>query len=135
MENAYVLESDLVLYNLDLIREYEYSTNYLRMKVDRTDDWRFETNKGTITKVKVGGTDVHHMFGILYWNKKDSHQLAIDIDQDFHNPGGKEKYWDVVALTDYKQNYSIKVRPVSKGDIIEIDTYNEVKAIDPIYNV
>ena len=40
------------------------------MKVDITDDWCFETKNGIITKVKVGGKDVHHMFGISYWNKE-----------------------------------------------------------------
>ena len=99
LENAYVLESDLVLYNPDLIRKYEYTTNYLGMKVDVTDDWCFETKKGIITKVKVGGRDVHHMFGISYWSKEDGQKMAADIDEVYHMPGGKEKYWDEVALT------------------------------------
>ena len=43
LENAYVLESDLVLSNPDLIRKYEYGSNFLGIKVDRTDDWCFET--------------------------------------------------------------------------------------------
>ena len=135
LENAYVLESDLVLYNPDLIRKYEYSSNYLGMKVDMTDDWCFETEKSVITKVKVGGTNVHHMFGISYWTKEDAIKMSVDIDKVFHSPGGKERYWDEVALTDCKNNYEIHVRPVSKGDIIEIDTFSELKQVDPIYNV
>lgn len=135
LENAYVLESDLVLYNPDLIRKYEYTTNYLGMKVDVTDDWCFETKKGIITKVKVGGRDVHHMFGISYWSKEDGQKMASDIDEVYHMPGGKEKYWDEVALTVCKENYEVAVRPVQKGDIIEIDTYNELKQVDSIYNV
>ena len=87
LENAYVLESDLVLYNPDLIRKYEYTTNYLGMKADVTDDWCFETKKGIITKVKVGGRDVHHMFGISYWSKEDGQKMAADIDEVYHMPG------------------------------------------------
>lgn len=135
LANAYVLESDLVLYNQDLIRKYEYASNYLGMKVDMTDDWCFETRKGIITKVKVGGTDVHHMFGISYWTPEDAAKLSKDIDQVYHSPGGKERYWDEVALKECAQNYEVLVRPVHKGDIIEIDTFNELKQIDPIYNV
>ena len=37
LENSYVLESDLVLYNKDIIRKYEYTSNYTGMKVDITD--------------------------------------------------------------------------------------------------
>lgn len=33
--NSYVLESDLYLYNQDLIRKYEYHSNFLGFKVDR----------------------------------------------------------------------------------------------------
>ena len=135
LANAYVLESDLVLYNPDLIRKYEYATNYLGMDVDVTDDWCFETKKGIITKIKVGGTGVHHMFGISYWTKEDAKKMAIDIEKVFHMPGGKEKYWDEVPLRDCINHYEVLVKNVKKGDIIEIDTFNELRQIDPIYNI
>ena len=135
LANAYVLESDLVLYNEDIIRKYEYSTNYLGMQVDRTDDWCFETKKGHITKVKVGGENVYHMFGISYWTKEDALKMQKDIAKVFNMPGGKERYWDEVALKECIDNYDVLVRPVHRGDIVEIDTYNELKQIDSIYNV
>lgn len=135
LSNAYVLESDLLLYNKEIIRKYEYTTNYLGMYVDRTDDWCFETRKGYITKVKVGGEKVHHMFGISYWTREDGEKMGSDIEKVFKSPGGKERYWDEVALRECIKNYKVWVRPVKKGDIIEIDTYNELKQIDSIYNV
>lgn len=135
LANAYVLESDLLLYNKDIIRKYEYTTNYLGMPVDMTDDWCFETRKGYITKIRVGGENVHHMFGISYWTKEDAEKMEQDIEKVFKSPGGKERYWDEVALRECIKNYKVWVRPVEKGDIIEIDTYNELKQIDSIYNV
>ena len=134
LENAYVLESDLVLYNPSIIRKYEYSTNYLGMKVDRTDDWCFFVKKDYIAKIGIGGEDCHHMFGISYWTKEDGKKMSVDIEKVYRMPGGKEKYWDEVALKECIDNYKIRVKPVHKGDIIEIDTYNELKAVDPIYN-
>ena len=135
LANAYVLESDLLLYNKNLIRKYEYTTNYLGMPVDRTDDWCFETRRGYITKVRVGGEDVHHMFGISYWTREDAEKMEHDIEKVYKSPGGKERYWDEVALRECIKNYKVWVRPVVQGDIIEIDTYNELKQIDSIYNV
>lgn len=135
LANAYVLESDLVLYNKEIIRKYEYASNYTGMKVERTDDWCFETEKGIITKVKVGGKNVHHMFGISYWSKTDAPNMSKDIDAVFHSPGGKERYWDEVPLKDCLNHYSVMVREVNPGDVVEIDTFNELKQIDPIYNV
>ena len=50
-------------------------------------------------------------------------------------PGGKEKYWDEVALRVFSKNYRVEVRPCDEGDIVEIDTFNELKKIDPVYAV
>jgi len=135
LSNAYVLESDLLLYNKELIRKYEYTTNYLGLPVDRTDDWCFETKKGYITRVKVGGENVQQMYGISYWTKEDGEKLEKDIEKVYKSPGGKERYWDEVSLRECINNYHVWVRQVEKGDIIEIDTYNELKQIDSIYNV
>lgn len=135
LANAYMLESDLVLYNKEIIRKYEYSSNYTGKKVDITDDWCFETKKEIITKVKVGGKNVHHMYGISYWSKEDAKQMNEDIEKVFHSPGGKERYWDEVPLKDCIDHYKIRIREVNEGDVVEIDTFNELKQIDPIYNV
>ena len=135
LENAYVLESDLVLSNPKLIRKYEYDSNFLGIPVERTDDWCFETKNGVITKQKIGGINCHQMMGISYYTEKDGKQLNIDIEEVFNSPGGKEKYWDQVPLVEKKQNYKIYVRECKKGDLIEIDTFNELKQIDKSYDV
>lgn len=134
LENSYVLESDLVLYNKNLIRKYEYQSNFLGMYTDRTDDWCFETKSGIITKQKVGGLDCYQMIGISYFNEEDGKKLNTDIDRIYNMPGGKEKYWDQVPLDICKNNYKIIVRKCQKDDIIEIDTFNELKKIDKIYD-
>ena len=135
MANAYVLESDLILYNKDLIRKYEYTSHYLGLPVDVTDDWCFDTKKGYITGVKIGGTNCDQMVGISYWTKEDAAKMSQDIADVFKSPGGKERYWDEVSMKDCKEHYNLWVRHVKKGDIIEVDTYNELKQLDPIYNV
>ncbi len=133
LQNAYVLEADLVLYNPELITKYQYTTNYLGVPVDMTDDWCFETKNQIITKVKVGGTNCHHMFGISYWNAEDGAKLYEDIARVYAMPGGKERYWDQVALTYCQRNYQIEVRNCSFEDIIEIDNYSDLKKIDKVY--
>ena len=42
-------------------------------------------------------------------------------------PGGKEKYWEQVMLDVFKNNYNIFVRECQDGDIIEIDSFKELK--------
>lgn len=135
LENAYVLESDLVLSNKSLIRKYEYNSNFLGIPVDITDDWCIETKNGIITKEKIGGTNCYQMVGISYYNKEDGIKLKKDIEEVFNSPGGKEKYWEQVQLVERKNNYKIYVRECKKEDIIEIDTFNELKKIDRAYEI
>ena len=134
LQNAYVLEADLLLRNKKLIRKYEYETNFLSIPVERTDDWCFVTNNsGVITEEKVGGIDCHQMVGISYWSEADGIKLANDLNEVYMSPGGKERYWEQVPLVYKKNNYQVHVRECQMDDITEIDTFNELKAIDKLY--
>lgn len=132
-ENAYVLESDLLLTNPNLIRKYEYTTNFLGIPMEKSDDWCFKTEGGFITEQMVGGEKCHQMVGISYWNKEDGKKLADDLNAVFTSPGGKERYWEQTALVYKKQNYKIAIRECKTEDIVEIDTFNELKKIDKTY--
>lgn len=133
LKNAYVFEADLVLYNPALITKYQYTSNYLGVPVEKTDDWCFEVKNRVITKLCIGGSNCYHMFGISYWNEEDGKKLEEDIKKVFEMPGGKERYWDQVALEFCLKNYQVEVRPCTFEDIIEIDTYNDLKNIDHTY--
>lgn len=133
LQNAYVLEADLVLYNPNLITKYQYTSNYLGVPVETTDDWCFETKNKVITKVQIGGTNCHHMFGISYWNSEDGAKMAGHIQEVFNMPGGKERYWDQVALEYFIKEYKIEVRECTFEDIVEIDNYSDLKKIDKTY--
>ena len=135
IKNAYVLESDLYLYNPNLIRKYEYHSNFLSFFVNRTDDWCFEVKNKIITKEKIGGLNCFQMVGISYYNENDGIKIERDIKEVFNSPGGKEKYWEQVILDVCKKNYNIYIRECKKEDIIEIDTFNELKAIDKTYDI
>jgi len=133
--NAYVFEADLVLSNPKLITKYQYQSNFLGIKMERSDDWCFDTKDGIITAQKVGGLDTHQMVGISYWTEEDGKKLANHIKQAYELPGGKEFYWEQVALKVFKDQYRVAVRECKAEDIVEIDTFRELKAIDKTYDV
>lgn len=135
LSNAYVFEADLVISNPKIITKYHYTSDFLAIKKDRTDDWCFDTEDGFIVKEKVGGLDCWQMVGISYWDEADGKKLAVDIPETFNQPGGKERYWEQVPLVFCKDNYKVAVRECQQEDIIEIDTFKELCAIDPTYNV
>ena len=132
---AYVLESDLLLKNPKLIRKYEYSSNFLGIPVARTDDWYFRVKDGVIYEQGVGGTDCYQMVGVSYWDEQAGKNLERDLEEVFNAPGGRERYWEQTALLYKKENYQIRVRACKMDDIVEIDTFTELKQIDKTYDI
>ena len=135
LSNAYVFEADLLISNPKIIKKYHYTSDFLAIKKDRTDDWCFAVKDGIIVEEKVGGLDCWQMVGISYWNEVDGHKLSNDIKETYEQPGGKERYWEQVPLVFCKDHYKVEVRECHDEDIIEIDTFRELKAIDKTYDV
>lgn len=133
LENAYILEADLLLSNKKLIKKYNYCSNFLGIKMDRSDDWCFDVKNNIITSQKVGGENVYQEVGISYWDKEDGKKLAEDIKKTYDMPGGHERYWDQVPFVFFPKNYNVEIRECKKEDIIEIDTYKELQSIDKTY--
>lgn len=137
LSNAYVFEADLLISNPSIIKKYHYASEFLAIKKDRSDDWCFKVKDGIIVEEKVGGEgdDIWQMVGISYWNDADGHKLSQDIQDVYNSPGGKERYWEQVPLVYKKEHYQVEVRECHDEDIVEIDTFNELKAIDKTYDV
>ncbi len=135
LSNAYVFEADLLLYNPKIIRKYHYRSDFLGIRTERTDDWCFEVADGLIKEEKVGGTDCWQMVGISYWNHDDGQKLSQDIADVYAAPGGRERYWEQVPLVYRKKHYNVELRECTSEDVIEIDTFRELKQIDKTYNV
>ena len=137
LSNAYVFEADLLIHNPAIIRKYHYTSDFLAVRTDRSDDWCFRVKDGIIQEEKVGGegNDIWQMVGISYWNEADGHKLSQDIQDVYNAPGGKERYWEQVPLVYRKDHYAVEVRECFPEDIVEIDTFKELKAIDKTYDV
>lgn len=136
MQDAYILEADLLVSNPKIIRKYNYRSNVLGIWKDRTDDWCLTSDKdGCVDEEKVGGLNCHQMVGIYYFNAADGAKLSGHIQEAFMAPGGKERYWETVPNQAFKGQYKIEIVPCKDEDIVEIDTFRELKAIDKTYDV
>lgn len=137
LSNAYVFEADLLISNPKIIKKYHYQSDFLGIKKERSDDWCFRVEDGIIKEEKVGGEgdDIWQMVGISYWNEADGHRLSQDIADVFASPGGKERYWEQVPLVYCKEHYAVEIKDCHDEDIVEIDTFKELKAIDKTYDV
>lgn len=137
LSNAYVFEADLVISNPKIIKKYHYTSDFLGIKKERSDDWCFRVKNGVIVEQMVGGAgdDIWQMVGVSYWNEADGHKLSQDIPEVYQSPGGKERYWEQVPLVYKKEHYNVEIMECYEEDIVEIDTFSELKAIDKTYDV
>lgn len=136
LQNAYVFESDLIISNPSIINKYHYCSDVLGIWKSRTDDWCLDVDKdGFVCDEKVGGLNTYQMVGIYYFNATDGAKLSEHIKDAYLAPGGKERYWETVPNQAYRGQYKIEIIPCTDDDIVEIDTFRELKAIDKTYDV
>ena len=134
-QNAYVVESDLLLTNPDVLSRYQWRSNYLGVPVAETPDWCFEVEDGKICDLHKGGTHCFHMFGISYWNGCDGKKLAQDIEEAFQLPANRQRFWDDVPCVISAEHYEIDLRECTFEDVTEIDSFAELCSADPSYDV
>lgn len=130
---AYVFESDLYLKNPAIIKRYQYHSNYLGVPVEQTPDWCFDTSDGIITDLHKGGSCCHHMYGISYWTDEDGAKLPGDLAKAFAEEQYQQRFWDDVPCIIERDNYRLRIRECTFDDIDEIDSFQELCEIDPIY--
>ena len=133
LQNTYIFDADLLIRNPSVITRYHYTSDFLGIYKERTDDWCFPVKNGIIQDEKRGGLDCYQVIGISYWNAEDGARMAGDLQTVADMPGGREYYWEQVPMSVLKDRYRVAIRPCSDDDIQEIDTFAELRAIDPSY--
>lgn len=134
--NAYVFEADLLINNPNIIREYHCHSDVLGIWKEKSDDWCLvPDNRGFVAEEKIGGEKCYQMVGIYYWTEEDAKKLQEHLKDTYENlPGGREKYWETIPNQLYRGEYEIEIIPCGQADVVEIDTFNELKQIDSSYS-
>ena len=95
-----------------------------------SEDWIFEQNsEGRIIRVGKGGTDCYNMVGVSYFNSHDAKILKEEIEKAYEVPGFETLFWDDVVDRNLDK-LDLIVEPVEEGQIIEIDTVEELERIN-----
>ncbi|MBO4605196.1 MAG: phosphocholine cytidylyltransferase family protein [Bacteroidales bacterium] len=130
---CYICEADLLIANPDVIRKWHAGTDYLGSFARETDDWCLSEREGYATDYRKGGSECFNCYGISYWTPEDCDQLRRDIELVWNEPGGRNVFYEFVPLVLKKDNYKVRIHECQKGDIVEIDSFQELCAIDPSY--
>lgn len=130
---TYLNEADLYITNPDVITKYQYTSNILGSYSLETDDWSFRMKDGHIVDYQQGNTYCYNYYGISYWTAEDSDKLRRDWSEVYSTKEGKQLFWELIPLKLRHDNYQVEIRQCAKKDIMEIDNYYELAALDKSY--
>lgn len=135
LSDVIILDGDQIIYNPEILSPEFARSGYNGIWTDgHTEEWLMTVEKGIVTACsRTGGEKGWQLYSISRWSEEDGKKLARHLEIQFEEKKNRQIYWDDVALFCYPEEYALGVREMKEGDIVEIDGYDELIAIDPTY--
>lgn len=135
LENTIILDGDLIIYNTDILSsEFENTCYNCIWTNSKTNEWLLTVEDGFITSCnRNGGSKGWELVSISRWSSSDGKKLKKHLEIEFENKKNYEIYWDDIALFCYPNDYKISIKEMSKTDVIEVDSINELIELDKSY--
>lgn len=131
---AFILEGDLLISNDAIFDPYIEISGYFANKVRDTNEWALKLTDGIISDYnRGGGEDCYRLWGISMWTEKDGRVLSEMVRAQIEDIHDWSIFWDELALSHSGTSFDLGIREIGARDITEIDTFAELKAIDPAY--
>ena len=132
-ENCIISEADFLVSDSSIFQKEMPHSQYMGKFVEgESDDWSFRMAGNRMTRITTGGKAVYNMVGISYWEKEDGKKIVEAVKDAYTKPGHEKLYWDEIVNQLLSEIY-VCVQPVKDGQIVEIDTVEELQEIDPSY--
>ncbi len=135
IEDAIILDGDQIIYNSKILApEFECSGYNSVWTDEETNEWLQTVENGIVTTCsRTGGKGGWQLYSISRWTAEDGKKLKHHLEIEFEQKKNRQIYWDDVAMFCYPKEYHLGIRPMNKGDIIEVDDLNELIALDVSY--
>lgn len=135
IENAIILDGDQIIYNPAILTpEFERSGYNSVWTDEETDEWLQTVENGVVTACsRTGGKGGWQLYSISRWTAGDGQKLRHHLEVEFEQKKNRQIYWDDVVMFCYPEEYQLSIRPMQKGDIIEVDDLRELAALDKTY--
>lgn len=135
IENAIILDGDQIIYHDSILCPQFKRSGYNCIWTDSpTDEWVLTLENDVVCGCsRTGGSHGWQLFSISRWNAEDGKKLMKHLEIEFEEKKNRDIYWDDVALFCYPQEYQLGIIEMKQGDIIEVDNYSELVALDSTY--
>ena len=135
IRNAMILDGDQIIYNSEILAPEFERSGYNSVWTDgETSEWLQTIENGIVTSCsRTGGRGGWQLDSISRWTAEDGKRLRHHLEVEFEQRQNRQIYWDDVAMFCYPDEYELGIRPMDKGDVIEVDDLSELIALDGSY--
>lgn len=135
LEDVIILDGDQIIYEPSILApEFERSGYNAVFTEEPTGEWLMQVENGIVTSCsRTGGSRGWKLYSISRWSAADGKKLKAHLELEFAQKQNRGIYWDDVAMFCHPEDYTLGIRPMQEGDIVEIDSLEELAQADPSY--
>lgn len=135
LENAMILDGDLIIRNPAVLSPVFEHSGYNAIWTDgQTEEWLMQAENGMVRSCsRTGGSGGWQLFSISRWTQDDGRKLKRLLELEFLEKHNRQIYWDDVPMFCHFQEFQLQVYPMQPEDVIEIDSFAELAALDAAY--
>lgn len=129
-----ILDGDQLIYNSSVLDPHFTLSGYNSVWCEgETDEWMMDVEDGVIQSCsRTGGAHGWQLYSISRWTAEDGEKLRKHLEFEFER-GNRDIYWDDVVMFCHFKDYTLGIKEMQKGDIIEIDDLAQLVTIDHSY--
>ena len=129
-----ILDGDQIIYNPTVLEPQFIRSGYNAVwREGETNEWLMDVKDGMVKSCsRTGGSQGWQLYSISRWTSEDGERLRRHLEQEF-DAGNRQLYWDDVAMFCHFYEYTLGIREMNDGDVVEIDGIDELAAIDHSY--
>ena len=135
LEDVIILDADQIIFNPGILSpDFERSGYNAIWTDEETSEWLMTVENGVVRSCsRTGGRGGWQLYSISRWSAEDGRRLRRHLEIEFEEKQNRQIYWDDVPMFCYPEEYRLGIRPMRRDDVIEIDSLEELAAIDASY--
>ncbi len=136
LEDVVILDGDQLIRNPAILNpEFDHSGYCCIWRDGPTEEWVLTLDRDEIvTECSRNGADHGwELHSVSFWSAEDGNRLRRQLEEEYIEKKNTDIYWDDVALFCHPEDYRLGIRPISEESLQEIDSVEELRAIDPTY--
>ena len=136
IKNSIILDGDQIIYDESILKpEFDLSGYNAVWTEDETKEWLMTVENGIVKNCnRTGGNKGWQLYSISRWNSSDGEKLKRYLEIEFEENKNTKIYWDDIPMFCYPQEFELGITKMNKGDVVEIDSVEELVQIDSSYS-